>query len=180
MKRKKKTLSKRNYPSPDGSLFSSTWSHIVILFSETLIDWFGIFEKCLFPLESCASGNCEWQESSLQTSCFRAFPALLGWAGRHFHPAVWCGSPSFLASGFAKGGLGKEAEKAEQAQTLERVRGGWVPAAPPRAAAWKASRACSGKYLYLLLVLPPRKYIGNAPLGSLDKHTLASSELHRA
>lgn len=55
------------------------------------------------------------------------------------------------------------------------------PDAPPQAAR-KASRAqgrCSGKGLYLLLVLPARKYIGNATLGSLDKHTLASSGLHR-
>lgn len=77
------------------------------------------------------SGSCEWEKSSPQTCCFRVFPALFGWDGGHFHPTTCRGSPSLPEWELAKGGEGKEAEKAGKAQTLQRgrLRGGQLPAA---------------------------------------------------
>lgn len=64
----------------------------------------------------------------------------------------------------------KGAEKGEEAQRI------------PQGILLEGTQGCrgiTGKGFHLLLVLPPRKCVGNTTLGSLDKHTSASSELHR-
>lgn len=131
--KRKRTLSKRNYPSPSGSLFSPTWSHTVLLFSETLIDGLGILEKPPFPvaflLEAAwaRSGNREWEKSSVHSCCFRAFPAALGWDGGTSIPRGATGVP---IPGWPKarkqGKLRRHSPSGGWGQ-------GWAPAAPPQA-----------------------------------------------
>lgn len=161
-------------------------------FSETLIDSFGIFEKLLFlwlpsrKLLRCTVGIV----SGRRALCG---PAALGHSQHHLGSHLRWGGTSIPQSAAAfppsqrknwpkAGRVRKQGKLRRHSPSKGRGQGWASDGSSSPGSAWKASRAegrCRGKGLYLLLVLPPRKYIGNAPLGSLDKHTLASSELHR-